>query len=95
MLSTKDAAIVYETLLSSPGMNDAVKIEMRIPRKMVLLLTKVIESGLAIKNEDAHDGLLSIADKGTLEELKNISVDILRKAGLTEMNEKLNSLNTK
>jgi hypothetical protein len=62
MLSSKDAAIVYETLLTSSGMNDAVKIEMRIPRKMVLLLTKVIESGFAIKNEDAQDGLLSIAD---------------------------------
>ena len=95
MLSSKDAAIVYETILSSPGMNDAVKIEIRIPRKMVLLLTKVIESGLAIKNEDALDDLLSIAGRETLEELKNISVDILRKAGLTEMNEKLNSLNAK
>ena len=81
MLSTKDAAIVYETLLSSPGMNDSVKIEMRIPRKMVLLLTKVIESGLAIKNEDAPDGPLSVADKGILEELKKFLLIFCAKQG--------------
>ena len=39
MLSAKDAAIVYETLLSSPGMNDSVKVSLQLPRKNVLLLT--------------------------------------------------------
>jgi len=92
MLSTKDVAIVYETLLSSPGMNDGVKIDLRMTRKMALMLTRVIEAGLTLKDEAAQSGLLQIADKETMEGLKNISGDILQKAGLTEMNDKLMSL---
>ena len=33
MLSTKDIAIIYETLLTSPGMNDSVKFDVRMPPK--------------------------------------------------------------
>ena len=51
MLSTKDVAMIYETLLSSPGMNDAVRIDVKLPRKNVLLLTKVIELGLSLKDQ--------------------------------------------
>ncbi len=45
MLSAKDVAMIYETLLSSPGMNDAVRIDVKLLRKNVLLLVKVIELG--------------------------------------------------
>ncbi|MEO6550735.1 MAG: hypothetical protein ABIN94_22210 [Ferruginibacter sp.] len=58
MLTSKDVAIVYETLLTSPGMNDAVKIALNIPRKNVLLLSKVLELGLSIKGENGQGGLL-------------------------------------
>ncbi len=34
MLSTKDVAIIYETLLTSPGMSDSEKIDVRMPHKM-------------------------------------------------------------
>ncbi len=33
MLSQEDATMVYETLLSSPGINDTVKFDIRMPRK--------------------------------------------------------------
>ncbi|WP_255505129.1 hypothetical protein [Algoriphagus sp. Y33] len=33
---------IYETLLAVPGMHDTVKIDLKIPRKTVLLLTEVI-----------------------------------------------------
>lgn len=95
MLSAKEVTIIYETLLSSPGMNDAVKIDLRIPRKMILLLSKVIESGLILKDDAEQNGLLGIMDKETTEQLKSISGEILRKGGLTEMNDRLNSLNTR
>ena len=65
MLSTKDVTIVYETLLSSPGMNDAVKVDLRIPRKMVLLLTKAIELGLTLAGDTTQNGLLAITDAAT------------------------------
>jgi hypothetical protein len=92
MLSAKEVAIVYETLLTSPGMNDPVKIDLRIPRKNVLLLSKLIELGLSMKDEKAEGSLLSIVDATTLNELKGVADDMLTKGGLAAMNDKLNAL---
>jgi hypothetical protein len=94
MLNAKDAAVVFETLLSSPGMNDDVKISLRIPRKNVLLLAKLIDVGLSAK--DLHEsGLFSAVDGETTEALKEISSELLNKAGLTEMSQKLDGLQNK
>lgn len=93
MLSAKDVAIVYETLLSSPGMEDVVKIALSIPRKQVLLLSKVIEFGLSVKDEKGAGGILSIADAETIKALRDIAADVLVKGNLSVMNEKLSSLN--
>lgn len=38
MLSLKDVTIVYETLLSSQGMNNNMKIDLHFPRKNILQL---------------------------------------------------------
>ena len=95
MLSAKDVAIVYETLLSSPGMNEAVKISLNVSRKQVLVLSKVLELGFSAKSENGNSGLLSAVDAATIEELRGISEEILKKAGLTETNEKLNGLQAK
>jgi hypothetical protein len=43
MLSTDDVAKVYDTILSIPGMNEIVKIDLKITRKNVLLLNRVME----------------------------------------------------
>jgi len=94
MLSSKDVSMVYETLLSSPGMNEPVKITLQVPRKNVLLLSKIIEAGLLVK-DDSQQSLFSVAGKDAVDELKFLSDDILARAGLTAMNEKLNSLQTK
>jgi hypothetical protein len=95
MLSKNDAQIVYETLLTSPGMNDEVKINLRIPRKNVLLLSKLIEAGLSNKNSNDSDGLFAVVNGNTFEEIKTIAMDILGKAGLTETYNKLVALQQK
>lgn len=95
MLSAKDVAIVYETILTSPGMNDTVKLDVRMPRKNVLLLTKIIELGIASKNDHDTGGFLQAAGGNALEELKTVSGELLQKAGLTEMHQKLNALQSK
>lgn len=95
MLSTKEVSIVYETLLTSPGMNDNVKIDFRIPRKNVLLLSKIIELGLSVKDENMQVGLLAVTDAETLADLRSVVVELLKKAGLTEMNDKLQALQPK
>ncbi|HMR83666.1 MAG TPA: hypothetical protein PKE30_11060 [Niabella sp.] len=92
MLSEKEIALLYETLLSAPGMDDVVKIDIRMPRKAVLLLSKVIGKGLEVKPGEALSGLLKAAGEGSDKTLLEVSAELLQKAGLTTMNEKLLTL---
>ncbi|MDJ1503558.1 hypothetical protein [Xanthocytophaga agilis] len=93
MLTIHDVAKVYDTILSIPGMNETVKIDLRISRKNVLLLHSVIERGLDAKYEESS--LLESVPEETLVELRALGKDCLQKAGLIELSEKLNYLSTK
>jgi len=95
MLSPKDVAVIYETLLSSPGMSGTVKVSISVTRKTLLLLTKVIEHGLALKEEKSEGSLLNIVEAASLDELKDVIAVLLDKGGLTEMNDKLLVLQSK
>ncbi|MGN6214514.1 hypothetical protein [Parafilimonas sp.] len=95
MLTTSDVAKVYDTILSIPGMNETVKIDMRISRKNVLLLHSVLKRGLTAKDDDKPSALLESIPQEALQELHVIADDYLTKAGLTELSEKLKSLSTK
>jgi len=94
MLTTNDAAKVFDTILSIPGMSEVVKIDMKITRKNVLLLSNVIERGLSAKDDDKSN-LLEIIPKESLQELSMFATDALQKAGLTELSAKLKALNSK
>ena len=94
MLTTSDVAKVYDTILSIPGMNETVKIDMRISRKNVLLLNSVIKRGLTAKDDEKSLNLLANIPAETLQEMNAFADDCLTKAGLTELSEKLNSLST-
>lgn len=91
MLTTNDIAQVYDTILSIPGMNEPVKIDFKISRKNVLLLNRVIERGLTLKQGDKSSNLLDIVPQDALQELTSLADDCLKKAGLTELSEKLKS----
>jgi len=95
MLTAKDVTAIFETLLSSPGMNDEVKINFRASRKTILLLSKTIELGLSVKDGGETGGLFGAVNDQTIEGIKSISNEILGHAGLTEMYQKLNSLQAK
>ena len=93
MLAKTEVSKIYETVLSIPGMNDNVKISFSIPRKNVLLLSKIIERGLsARKSDDKSLSLFDIVPKQILQELQTLPTDLLEKAGLREMNQKLMAL---
>ena len=92
MLTTNDVARVYDTILSIPGMNETVKIDLKISRKNVLLLNSVIERGLTVKDDDKSSNLLNSVPEESLQELKTFASDGLQKAGLIELSEKLNML---
>ncbi len=90
MIAKNDVAKVYDTILSIPGMNDEMKVSLKISRRNLLLLNKLIERGL--NGKESNDQSISVLDtvpKETLQELSNIAAELLNKAGLTEMNEKL------
>jgi hypothetical protein len=95
MLSVKDLSIVYEALLAPDTMSTGVKITLNITRKQALLLAKVIELGLSVQQEPGQAGILSVVDGSELTKLQGLSADVLKKAGLTEMMDKLNSLTIK
>ena len=92
MQTTSTIAKVFDTVLSIPGMNDNVKIQLTIPRKNVLLLSKVIERGISFKGFNEENSIIDIASKETFDELREVANELLTKAGLMEMNEKLNAL---
>jgi hypothetical protein len=91
MLTINDIAQVYDTILSIPGMNETVKIDLKLSRKNVLLLNRVIERGLAPKGDDKSSHLLEMVSGESLQELTLLAEDCLKKAGLTELSEKLKS----
>lgn len=92
MLSEKEVGLLYETLLSTPGMNDVVKLDLRISRKGVLLLVKVLQKGLQLDANDPLAILLKAAGNDSKQGLDQVCLDLLEKAGLSEMNKKLTCL---
>lgn len=92
MLTTNDVARIYDTILSIPGMNEMVKIDLKISRRNVLLLNSVIERGLTVTEDDKSSNLLNSVPKENLSELKAFANDCLQKAGLIELSEKMNLL---
>jgi len=81
---------IYDTLLAVPGMHDTVKIDLKIPRKTVLLLTEVITRGMEQKSESGKTPIH--ISKESEEELNTIIIESLEKAGLTTLNSKLKAL---
>lgn len=87
MFTAIDAAKVFDTVLSIPGMNETVKMDLKISRKNVLLLSHLIQEGMKFR-EGSSVLLESINDQGRTE-LENLSEEFLQKAGLIELHEKL------
>lgn len=94
-MNANDLKQVYGVLLSSPEMNVPVKIDVKINKRTVLLLSQVIDKGLNVKGDHPGNGMIEAANKEELEELQKLSADCLEKAGLTEFSEKLMALTGK
>lgn len=93
-MTTSEVAKVYETVLSIPGMNECVKIDFKINRKAILLLHSVVENGLNAKEGETAE-LLKLLPEETVEELRDFNDECLKKAGLTELSEKMKGLHSK
>ncbi|CAM3383247.1 hypothetical protein [Flavobacterium chungbukense] len=93
MLTENDAVRVFDTIMSSPGMNEMVRMDLKISRKNVLLLHHVIERGIT-ENEGSLSLLLQSIPKENTADLRQLSEECLQRAGLTELNGKLSDLGT-
>ncbi|UUW08650.1 hypothetical protein NLG42_21415 [Flavobacterium plurextorum] len=87
MITANDAARVFDTVLSIPGMNETVKMDLKISRKNVLLLSHLIQDGMKIR-EGSSVLLESINEQGRTD-LETLAEECLQKAGLIELHEKL------
>jgi deoxyadenosine/deoxycytidine kinase len=94
-MNANEVAKVYDTILSIPGMNETVKLNVHISRRNVLLLNRIIERGLNVKENDKANSLTDVFSKESLQELSAFSEECLKKAGLVDLNEKLKELDNK
>ncbi|WP_442795428.1 hypothetical protein [Pelobium manganitolerans] len=85
-----EIAQLYETLLCSPGMQEAVKVDFRISRKSILLLSQIISKAFA-ESTSAED-FAGAAGKEANTELRETINTCLEKAGLSELNQRLLNL---
>ena len=60
--------VLFETLLSSPGMNEEIKLDMKLTRKAALALVAGLQAGLA-SAKDAPTSLLYFADETVASDL--------------------------
>ena len=81
---------VYETLLCSPGMNESVKIDVKMDRKTVLLLKSIIDAG--INPDSVSHELLKLVPAESVAKLQEFADDCLNKAGLKELSDKMKGL---
>ena len=89
METTIEMSKMYETLLAAPGMNQSVKASLTISRKTALLLSQLIENGIVQKDKTDQPGLIAALPKECFQEIEVLSMELLRKADMTELNEKL------
>ena len=88
-MNAKELTSVYDTIMSIPGMNDQIKIDLKISRRNVLLLTQAISKALNVQSTGDNPDLIDISSKESREELLSLSNDCLQKSGLIELNQRL------
>jgi len=85
--------VLFETLLSSPGMNEQVKLDMKLTRKAILALAAGLQTGIAGAKQ-TPSSLLFFSGETVTADLAEFTENILSKAGLTDVNQKLQLLTT-
>lgn len=83
---------IFETILSSPGMQESCKIVLNPTRQTILVLARMIESNMEKGEGKERDELISFLPEASLNELKSISEELLKKGGLVDFYEHLKQL---
>lgn len=91
-VANKEKSKIFETVLSSPGMTEKCKINLVMSRQNILLLSRLIESGLLTGKQAIDDEIIGALPKESLEEFRAVHEEVLRKSNLTDFYERLKSL---
>ena len=83
---------IFETVLSSPGMQETCRIVLNPTRQTILVLARLIENGLENKEGKERDEMISFLPEGSLNDLKKIAEELLHKGGLVNFYEHLKQL---
>jgi len=89
---SKEKSKIFQTVLSSPGMNEKCKINLSVSRKNILLLGRLIEEGLLSEKNQFEDEIIASLKNDSTEEFKAIHEELLRKGELTEFYDRLKLL---
>ena len=90
--ANKEKSRIFQTILSSPGMNEKCKVNLVMSRQNILLLSRLIEAGLLTDKNPFEDEIIGALPEDSLLQFKDIHEEILRKGELTEFYEKLKTL---
>ena len=88
----KEKSNIFETVLSSPGMNEKCKINLMLSRQNIILLCRLIETGLLTGKNAFDDEIIAALSKESLDEMKAIHEEILKRGDLVEFYQKLKLL---
>lgn len=80
---------LYQTLLCSPGMSETVKVDVRLSRQTILLLSQIIDSGLKQNGNILQTDLFEVIGKSSVEELQEMVQHCLDKASLSALSQRL------
>ena len=88
----KEKSTIFETVLSSPGMNEKCRINLMLSRQNIILLCRLIEAGLLTGKNAFDDEIIEALSKESLDEMKAIHEEILKRGDLVEFYQKLKLL---
>lgn len=88
MKTKKEITGMLGILISVPGMDETVKLNLSLQRKQVMLLSNVIREGMKTDAGMVGD-LLAVLPPECSDELVRISSELDEKAGLSDLQQKV------
>ncbi|MDO6431547.1 hypothetical protein Q4E93_13160 [Flavitalea sp. BT771] len=90
MSTVKEVAKMYDAVLSLRALHTNVKLDIRVPCRMVLLLAMAVEQGLSVTDPgNLLKKIISEEDQGKLLEL---TAEMLKKAEVEDFHQKLKEM---
>lgn len=90
MGNVKEVSAFFDALLSAPGMNEKVKLDMRLSRRDVLLLVSVLSNGANRSN--SSEELVAMFNEACVEVAGRVESEMLEKSGLTDLSERMRAI---